>query len=80
MAELHGRRPSEWRRLFLSATDLIDRLQKNARGQDFRWSFGGGTAMMIQIGDRESHDIGIFLDDPNCSALSIHPRANCVLK
>jgi hypothetical protein len=31
MAELHGRRPSEWRRLFLIATDLIDRLQKKRR-------------------------------------------------
>ncbi|EXL04907.1 hypothetical protein BG36_09405 [Aquamicrobium defluvii] len=31
---------------------------------DFEWSFGGGTAMMIQIGHRESHDIDIFLDDP----------------
>ncbi|ALV29970.1 hypothetical protein APZ00_08660 [Pannonibacter phragmitetus] len=28
------------------------------------WSFGGGTALMLQIGHRESHDIDIFLDDP----------------
>ncbi|MEL7282766.1 MAG: nucleotidyl transferase AbiEii/AbiGii toxin family protein [Pseudomonadota bacterium] len=28
------------------------------------WSFGGGTAMMIQIDHRESHDIDLFLDDP----------------
>lgn len=27
------------------------------------WTFGGGTAMMIQIDHRESHDIDIFLDD-----------------
>lgn len=64
MTELHGRRPSEWRRLFLIATDLIDQLRKNAGGHGFEWSFGGGTAMMIQIGHRESHDIDIFLDDP----------------
>jgi len=64
MAELHGRRPSEWRRLFLIATDLIDQLRKSAGGHDFEWSFGGGTAMMIQIGHRESHDIDIFLNDP----------------
>ena len=62
MAELHVRRPSEWRRLFRIAMDLIDQLQDNVGGVE--WSFGGGTAMMIQIGHRESHDIDIFLDDP----------------
>jgi hypothetical protein len=25
------------------------------------WAIGGGTAMMLQIGHRESHDIDIFL-------------------
>ncbi|SMH26517.1 nucleotidyl transferase AbiEii/AbiGii toxin family protein [Mesorhizobium australicum] len=59
-----GRRPSEWRRLFSIAVDLIDQLRENTGGHDFEWSFGGGTAMMIQIGHRESHDIDIFLDDP----------------
>jgi hypothetical protein len=29
-----------------------------------RWTFGGGTAMMLQIGHRESHDVDIFLEDP----------------
>ena len=29
-----------------------------------RWTFGGGTAMMLQIGHRESHDVDIFLPDP----------------
>jgi hypothetical protein len=28
------------------------------------WTFGGGTAMMLQIGHRESHDVDIFLPDP----------------
>ncbi|MFI0848727.1 nucleotidyl transferase AbiEii/AbiGii toxin family protein [Mesorhizobium sp. IMUNJ 23232] len=59
-----GRRPSEWRRLFRIAVDLIGQLRENTGGHDFEWSFGGGTAMMIQIGHRESHDIDIFLDDP----------------
>jgi hypothetical protein len=62
MAELHVRRPSEWRRLYHIALNLIDQLQDNAGGVE--WSLGGGTAMMIQIGHRESHDIDIFLDDP----------------
>ena len=64
MAEQDSRRPSEWRRLFRTAVDLIDQLTENAGGYDFEWSFGGGTAMMIQIGHRDSHDIDIFLDDP----------------
>lgn len=64
MAKQDGRRPSEWRRLFRITVDLIDQLRENAGGYDFEWSFGGGTAMMIQIGHRESHDIDIFLDDP----------------
>ncbi len=64
MAEQGSRRPSEWQRLFRITVDLIDQLRENAGGYDFEWSFGGGTAMMIQIGHRESHDIDIFLDDP----------------
>jgi hypothetical protein len=27
------------------------------------WTLGGGTAMMLQIGHRESHDVDIFLAD-----------------
>ena len=64
MAEQASRRPSEWRRLFHIAVDLIDQLRENTGGYGFEWSFGGGTAMMIQIGHRESHDIDIFFDDP----------------
>lgn len=64
MAGPDNRRPSEWRRLFRIAIDLIDQLRQNAGGCDCEWSFGGGTAMMIQIGHRESHDIDIFFDDP----------------
>jgi hypothetical protein len=64
VARHDSRRPSEWRRLFRITIDLIDQLRENAGGYDFEWSFGGGTAMMIQIGHRESHDIDIFLDDP----------------
>lgn len=28
------------------------------------WTFGGGTALMLQINHRESFDVDIFLDDP----------------
>jgi hypothetical protein len=60
MAEQASRRPSEWRRLFHIAVDLIDQLRENTGGYGFEWSFGGGTAMMIQIGHRESHDFDIL--------------------
>ena len=28
------------------------------------WTFGGGTALMLQIDHRESDDVDIFLPDP----------------
>ena len=28
------------------------------------WTFGGGTALMLQLDHRDSHDIDLFLDDP----------------
>jgi hypothetical protein len=32
------------------------------------WTLGGGTAMMLQIDHRESHDVDIFLPDPQLLA------------
>ncbi|MGE3780826.1 MAG: hypothetical protein AB7F89_26795 [Pirellulaceae bacterium] len=64
MAGHDGRRPSEWRRLFRITVSLIDQLRENAGGHDVEWSFGDGTAMMIQIGHRQSNDVDIFLIDP----------------
>lgn len=61
--KVHNRRPSEWRRLFAIAINLIDQIREKTGGYEFQWSFGGGTAMMIQIGHRESHDIDFFVDD-----------------
>ncbi|MCV3765587.1 nucleotidyl transferase AbiEii/AbiGii toxin family protein [Rhizobium sp. TRM95796] len=52
-----------WQDLFLKANDILGR----AGFQD-RWSFGGGTALMLQIGHRESHDIDVFLPDPQLLA------------
>lgn len=76
MAERKSRRPSKWRPLFRIAVDLIDQIHANAGGYDFEWSFGGGTAMMIQIGHRESHDIDIFLDDPQLLGFIDPSRSN----
>jgi hypothetical protein len=59
--------PSDWRRLFRMACSLIDQVNTGQRVIE-SWTFGGGTAMMIQIGHRESHDVDIFLDDPQSLA------------
>lgn len=40
-----------------------------------RWTFGGGTALMLQIHHRESHDIDLFLDDPQWLSY-LSPRLN----
>jgi hypothetical protein len=51
-----------WARLFRIACSLIR--QVNAEQMIVgSWSFGGGTAMMLQINHRESHDVDIFLPD-----------------
>lgn len=50
---------SHWETLLGIARDLID---QSPIGED--WTFGGGTAMMIQIGHRNSYDIDLFVDDP----------------
>ena len=57
-----GRR-SRWADLLGEAFKIIDDVNKNGNilGD---LTFGGGTAMMLQIDHRESHDIDLFLDDP----------------
>ncbi len=52
-----------WARLFRVARDLIRQVNSEQLIID-RWTFGGGTAMMLQIDHRESHDVDIFLEDP----------------
>jgi len=58
-----GHRPSQWPLLFDLAIDILGQFEA-AQGFTPGWSFGGGTALMLQIDHRESHDIDIFLDDP----------------
>lgn len=56
-------RTSHWDHLFSIALDLIHQIElKDAPLDD--WTLGGGTAMMLQIGHRESHDIDIFFSNP----------------
>ena len=55
--------PSRWSELFDMTMSIID--HTNARGLDMHnWSFGGRTALMLQIHHRDSHDIDLFIDDP----------------
>jgi hypothetical protein len=54
--------PSRWPELFDVAMSIIEQANRDAQIID-GWTFGGGTALMIQIDHRESHDIDLFLDD-----------------
>jgi hypothetical protein len=53
----------DWARLFRIACALIRQVNSKQIIID-SWSLGGGTAMMLQIDHRESHDVDIFLPDP----------------
>ncbi|MDE3026924.1 MAG: nucleotidyl transferase AbiEii/AbiGii toxin family protein [Paracoccaceae bacterium] len=44
------------------AMSIIDKANANGIGLH-HWSFGGGTALMLQIRHRESHDIDLFIED-----------------
>jgi len=58
----------DWARLFRIACALIRQVNSEQIIID-SWSFGGGTAMMLQIDHRESHDVDIFLPRPAASPL-----------
>jgi hypothetical protein len=53
---------SDWARLFRIAHAMIEQVNSEQKIID-RWTFGGGTALMLQINHRESHDVDIFLPD-----------------
>lgn len=79
---MNAQTPSRWDELFDLANSIIDQANAEALIID-RWTFGGGTALMLQIGHRESHDVDIFLTDPQLLpylnpqtqdfALNVHP-------
>jgi hypothetical protein len=54
---------SRWEILFDEALRIIEQANATVPATD-TWSFGGGTALMLQIDHRESFDIDIFIDDP----------------
>lgn len=54
---------SRWEDLLGEAFTIVDTVNRD--GDILAgWTFGGGTALMLQIDHRESHDIDLFLDDP----------------
>ena len=53
----------DWLRLLRIARSLIRQVNSNQSIID-HWTLGGGTAMMLRIDHRESHDVDIFLADP----------------
>jgi hypothetical protein len=55
--------PSDWAQLFRIACAMIRQVNAEQKIID-HWTFGGGTAMMLQIDHRVSHDVDIFLTDP----------------
>lgn len=55
--------PSRWAELFDAAMSVIDQANKAGIGMT-DWTFGGGTALMPQISHRDSHDIDLFVSDP----------------
>jgi Nucleotidyl transferase AbiEii toxin, Type IV TA system len=54
---------SDWATLFREACSLIRQVNSEETIID-HWTFGGGTAMMLQINHRVSRDVDIFLVDP----------------
>ncbi|WP_257179143.1 MULTISPECIES: nucleotidyl transferase AbiEii/AbiGii toxin family protein [Bradyrhizobium] len=54
---------SDWAQLFRIACAMIRQVNAEQNIID-RWTFGGGTAMMLQIDHRISQDVDIFLTDP----------------
>ncbi|TWD55260.1 nucleotidyltransferase AbiEii toxin of type IV toxin-antitoxin system [Agrobacterium vitis] len=55
--------PSRWADLFDAAMSVVDQANEAGIGMT-DWTFGGGTALMLQIGHRDSHDIDLFVSDP----------------
>lgn len=55
-------RLNDWQPLFASALAILD--AATLANGPFKWSFGGGTALMLSLRHRYSKDIDIFVPDP----------------
>lgn len=55
--------PTQWDALLRRALDGLRTLEET--GLSVRhWTFGGGTALMLRLGHRDSKDIDLFVTDP----------------
>lgn len=54
---------SRWFDLFDIALSILEQTDRKI-GLKTDWSFGGGTALMLQIDHRDSYDVDIFIHDP----------------
>ena len=61
MSDVSGQ--ANWVQLFRMACAILRQANSKQLVID-HWTFGGGTALMLQLDHRESHDIDIFLNDP----------------
>ena len=52
-----------WQSLLRQAFNLIETAESTAQAP-IKWSFGGGTVLMLRLNHRHSKDIDIFLADP----------------
>lgn len=64
-----------WEVLFHHAMEIIDSAVPHAGGALDHWTFGGGTALMLEYQQRWSKDVDIFLPDPQCLGF-LSPRLN----
>lgn len=55
-------RPGVWTELFPHALTLMAHLEGVSK--HCRWTFGGGTVLMLRIDHRQSKDIDLFVPDP----------------
>lgn len=61
----------DWSALFRLAVEILAREKINKN----KWSFGGGTALMVYFNHRESDDVDIFLRDAQMLTM-LTPRLN----
>ena len=52
-----------WEKLPAKAFIIVDEVERHGSGLE-GMTLGGGTALMLQIGHRDSRDIDLFLPDP----------------
>lgn len=71
---LEHRASGSWRTLERLALSIIDDVRSHT-GMDFRPKLGGGTRLMLALNHRISHDIDLFIRDPQWIGY-ITPRLN----